>query len=324
MGCKPLATQHDGKRQEIFNFDDFEPTLAMPQLIDLKFLGLQEAIGAYLVETSEGPVLIETGPHSTYEHLKRGLNTHGYRAKDIKHVLLTHIHLDHAGAAWAFADQGANIYVHPFGKKHLSDPSVLMDSARRIYQDKMDELWGDMKPIKPEQIITPEHEEEVVVGNKSFKALFTPGHAKHHIAWQLEDTIFCGDIAGVKIGGGPVVPPCPPPDINIEDWLDSIKLIEEAGAKSIYLTHFGEITEIDWHLNELRTVLRDWANWIKGRWEMLQPTDEITRDFTQYTADQLRKQGVNELGVKQYEAANPSWMSVAGLIRYWKKRSENR
>lgn len=297
----------------------YRTTLTMPQLIDLKFLGLEEAIGAYLVETSDGPVLIETGPHSTYEHLKRGLNANGYTAKDVKHVLLTHIHLDHAGAAWAFADQGAKIYVHPFGKAHLADPSKLMESAKRIYQEKMDELWGSMKPIKEDQLITPEHEEEVVIGDKTFKALHTPGHAKHHIAWQIEDKIFCGDIAGVKIGGGPVVPPCPPPDINLEDWIASIKLIEKCEPKSIYLTHFGEITEIEYHMNEMRIILKDWANWIKGRWEMLQPTEEITRDFTEYTADQLRKQGVNELGIKQYEAANPAWMSVAGLIRYWKQ-----
>lgn len=291
----------------------------MPQLIDLKFLGLEEAIGAYLIESTEGPILVESGPHSTFETLKRGLNANGYRFKDIQHVLLTHIHLDHAGAAWAFADQGAKIYVHPFGKKHLSDPSVLMDSARRIYQDKMDELWGDMKQINEEQIITPDHEEEIKIGNQTFKALHTPGHAKHHIAWQHEQIIFCGDVAGVKIGNGPVVPPCPPPDINLEEWLDSINLVIKSGAESLYLTHFGEITNIEEHMNELRFMLKDWANWIKARWESLQPQEEITKDFSAYTANQLRVKGVSEKGIEQYEAANPSWMSVAGLIRYWKK-----
>lgn len=291
----------------------------MPQLIDLKFLGLDEAIGAYLIESSEGPVLIETGPHSTFETLKRSLNSHGYTAKDVKHVLLTHIHLDHAGAAWAFADQGAKIYVHPFGKTHLSDPSKLMESARRIYEDKMDELWGDMKAINPDQIITPEDGQEITIGDQTFKALFTPGHAKHHIAWQHQDVVFCGDIAGVKIGNGPVVPPCPPPDINLEDWLNSIKIVQNCGAKSIYLTHFGEITAINEHMDDLRFMLKDWANWVKIRWEALQSPEEMTPAFTEYTANQLREKGVDDLGVKQYEAANPSWMSVAGLIRYWKK-----
>ena len=293
----------------------------MPQLIDLKFLGLNEAIGAYLIESSEGPILIETGPHSTYEHLKRGLNANGYTAKDVRHVLLTHIHLDHAGAAWAFADMGAQIYIHPFGKRHLSDPSALMNSAKRIYGDKMDELWGDMRAIAPEQIITPEHQQEIVIGDRTFKALYTPGHAKHHIAWGYEDTIFCGDIAGVKIGEGPVVPPCPPPDIELEDWISSINMILKSEAKSIYLTHFGEITEIEEHIVELKSILRDWAFWIKDEWVKGLSAEEITPRFAEYTAKQLKEKGVSDMGIKQYEAANPSWMSVAGLIRYWEKKA---
>ncbi|MGI9545489.1 MAG: MBL fold metallo-hydrolase, partial [Cyclobacteriaceae bacterium] len=124
----------------------------MPHIIDLHFLGYPKVIAAFLVETEDGPVLIETGPYSTYPTLEKGVNRIGYSIKDIKHVLLTHIHLDHAGAAWKLAENGANIYVHPVGMAHLAYPSKLMDSAKRIYKEDMDRLWGDMQAIPQSQL----------------------------------------------------------------------------------------------------------------------------------------------------------------------------
>jgi len=246
----------------------------------------------------------------------------GYDIRDIKHVLLTHIHLDHAGAAWALARNGANIYVHPFGAGHLEHPFKLMESARRIYQDQMDYLWGEMNDIPGEKIITPDHGSIIEIGGVKFEALYTPGHAKHHIAWKMGDILFSGDVAGVKIGNGPVVPPCPPPDINLEDWLASIDLILDSGVKELYLTHYGPIQNLEGHFAHLKTMLTDWAQWIKREWEKGTSVDDMTPAFSKYTEQQLRELGVDDLGVKQYEAANPSWMSVAGLVRYWKKRSQ--
>ena len=288
--------------------------------IDLRFLGLDSAIAAYVLPSSEGPVLIESGPHSTFENLKAALAEVNILPEEIGHVFLTHIHLDHAGAAWCFAQLGANIHVHPFGAAHLIDPSKLMDSARRIYQDKMDYLWGDMQAIEADKVIAVEHLQEIKVGDLTLTALHTPGHAKHHIAWKVGSTIFTGDAAGVKIGEGPVVPPCPPPDINLEHWNQSIDLLLEQQVDSLQLTHFGEVKDITNHLAELREILNDWAFWVKAKWESGLSVEEITPLFTDYTTQQLREKGVDDLGVKQYEAANPSWMSVAGLIRYWKKR----
>ncbi|MFY0605468.1 MAG: MBL fold metallo-hydrolase [Cyclobacteriaceae bacterium] len=293
----------------------------MIHTLDLQFLGLQEAIGSFLIDTSDGPVLIETGPHSTFSSLETAIRNCGYEASDIKHVFLTHIHFDHAGAAWAFAKHGAKIYVHPFGAPHLAEPSKLYNSAKMIYGDEMERLWGIMENIPAAQLISPAHNETVTIGDQSFKALHTPGHAKHHIAWQLGEVIFTGDVAGVKIGDGPVVPPCPPPDINLEDWNESLDIILKAGAQKLYLTHFDAIDSPENHVAELRVILEDWARWVKSKWESGLTAEEITPEFSQYTADQLRAKGVDELGVKQYEAANPSWMSVAGLIRYWKKKS---
>ncbi len=295
----------------------------MIHAIDLKFQGFDEAIASFLVETENGPVLFETGPHSTFPSMEAGLKDYGYRPSDVKHVFITHIHLDHAGAAWAFAELGAKIYMHPFGVNHMVDPSKLMDSAKRIYQDQMDRLWGQMKAIPPEHIVSVDHQQEIEVGSLKVRALHTPGHAKHHVAWELGSDIIAGDLAGVKIGAGPVVPPCPPPDIDIEKWLASIDLVLELAPKRLLLTHYGYIENIKEHMSALKAILNDWATWIKEKSETGLSAEEMTPLFSEYTAEQLLSQGVSDYGTKQYEAANPSWMSVAGLLRYWKKKEAN-
>lgn len=292
----------------------------MIHVLDLHFLTFDHAIAAFLIPTSEGPVLIETGPYSTFPQLESAIKQTGYTIEDIKHVLLTHIHFDHAGAAWAFAKTGAKIYVHPFGAPHLAAPQKLYESARMIYGDDMDRLWGAMESIDPKQIYETQHLEELHFGNLSITALHTPGHAKHHIAWQMGDTLFTGDVAGVKIEQGPVVPPCPPPDINLEDWEESLDLILSREIHRFYLTHFGEITDCKSHIADLKSMLLDWSLFIKKHWEQGLSADELTPLFSVYTKEQLLTMGVSELGTQQYEAANPSWMSVAGLIRYWKKK----
>ncbi|MGB1120806.1 MAG: MBL fold metallo-hydrolase [Saprospiraceae bacterium] len=293
----------------------------MIHILDLKFLGLDEAIAAFLVETSEGPVLVETGPHSVNGNLEQEIERCGFKMADIQHVFITHIHFDHAGGAWALAQQGATIYLHPFGKRHLGEPSKLYASAKRIYQDKMETLWGKMEAIDEEKLRTVEHGESITIGDTTFTAQHTPGHAVHHIAWQVDDNLFAGDVAGVKIAKGIVVPPCPPPDINIEDWVASINLIRGLDIKALYLTHFNKITNITEHLEALEKMLGDWANWMKPHYENGTEQKEIVPQFMEYTKQQLLNHGLNEEEIKQYEAANPSWMSVAGLMRYWNKRN---
>lgn len=295
----------------------------MIHVLDLHFLDVPQAIAAFVIETSAGPVLIETGPYSTYDHLKKALSAKGYQTEDIRHVLLTHIHFDHAGAAWAFARQGADIYVHPFGVKHLADPDKLVSSARRIYKDDMDRLWGDMQPISEERLRKVRHEETLTFGETGVKAWHTPGHAVHHIAWQVGDVLFTGDVAGVRINHGMVEPPCPPPDINIEDWQNSINTIRSLAPQALYLTHFGKVEDINPHLNDLETAIINWADWIRMKIDEGRTAEEITPEFTEYVANQLRASGANEAAIRQYEAANPSWMSVAGLMRYWKKKIQS-
>ncbi|MEM9896839.1 MAG: MBL fold metallo-hydrolase, partial [Bacteroidota bacterium] len=277
---------------------------------------------AFVIPSSEGLILIESGPYSTFASMKEGLARLGYAVEDVKHLLLTHIHFDHAGAAWAFAKAGTKVYLHPFGERHMQDPSKLVASATMIYGDQMDTLWGDMQNIELENLRIVSHQEQLHFGDVSLKALHTPGHAKHHIAWKYQDCIFTGDVAGVKIEGGPVVPPCPPPDINLENWKASIQLLKDENPKELVLTHFGAIAAVNEHLEALEAILNDWSLWIKEKWEAGLSNEDITPLFMEYTNQQLSSRGVSTHGLKQYEAANPAWMSVAGLVRYWKKKMQ--
>ncbi|PRY88510.1 MBL fold metallo-hydrolase [Mongoliibacter ruber] len=289
--------------------------------IDLQFLKTNEAIASFLVETSEGPILIETGPASTSDQLESGIRKLGFAMTDIKHVLLTHIHFDHAGAAWKFASLGAKIYVHPVGVPHLENPSKLWNSAAQIYGDQMEYLWGNMESIPLNQLVSVAHQSVLKFGDLAIKAIHTPGHASHHIAWKLDDCIFTGDVAGVKIADGPAVPPCPPPDINLDDWKRSIQLIKDENPEHLYLTHFGKISNVKDHLDYLEKMLDSWSNWIKPHFEKNTDQKEVIPIFMEFTQQQLRDEGCNKELIQVYEYANPSWMSVAGLYRYWKLKS---
>ncbi|KGE86151.1 MULTISPECIES: MBL fold metallo-hydrolase [Phaeodactylibacter] len=295
----------------------------MIKVLDLHFLDKSDTIAAFLAETSAGPILFETGPYSTFSHLKAGLAAQGYQPEDIAHVFITHIHLDHAGAAWAMAEAGATIYLHPFGQAHMHDPSKLVASATRIYGDDMERLWSTMKGIPAAQLKTVDHEDTIKIGDTEITAWHTPGHAVHHIAWQVGSALIAGDVAGVKIGDAPVVPPCPPPDINVEDWQASLNLIRQLPLQAIYLTHYGRIAgaNIPVHLDELEQELLAWAEWMKPHFEAGSDPKSITPEFMAWVQDRLTEKGVSESMLEIYENANPSWMSVAGLLRYWKKRT---
>jgi len=292
--------------------------------LDLHFRGKPHTIAAFVLKTGEGPVLIETGPHSTIQYLEEGLARLDYRLEDVKHVLLTHIHLDHAGAAWAFAERGAGVYVHPAGAHHLVKPEKLLQSAKRIYQDAMDQLWGTMNPIAAEALQQPEDGAVLEIGGLRIQAWHTPGHAVHHIAWQIEDQLFAGDVAGVKIDEGLVVPPCPPPDINIEAWQRSIQRMRSLNLSRLHLTHFGAVDEVDPHLDMLEKRLTEWAEWIRPYYEQGASVEEVTPKFQAYVQQQLTEHGIEGEQLQQYENANPSWMSVAGLMRYWRKKAEGK
>ena len=294
--------------------------------LDLDFIGIQDAIAAFVVESSEGLALVETGPATTLPHLQQIMAEHGWGMADFQHIFLTHIHFDHAGAAWAFAKMGAQIHVHPKGLPHLAQPEKLYQSAKMIYGDEMERLWGEMQPIADHRLRAAQHGEQISIPGLQAIAWYTPGHAVHHIAWEFRDesshenVLFTGDVAGVRMANGPVMPPCPPPDIHVEDWQASIRLMRELPVSRLFLTHYGEIQDKNNHLDELEKRLLDWANWIKPYALESVAAASIVPDFQAYVQQQLLESGVSKEDLPRYEAANPAFMSVAGLMRYWKKR----
>jgi len=291
----------------------------MVQTLDLEFIR-PRTIAAYLVSTAAGPVLVETGPESVYENLKKKLAAHGVEPADLRAVFVSHIHLDHSGAAWRLVADGAPVvYVHPRGAPHLVDPSRLWESAGRIYKDKMEELWGRPGRIPAEKVRAVEHGERVAVGKAEFWAIDTPGHAGHHHAWFHEGTLFSGDVGGVRIGKGPVVPPFPPPEINLEAWADSILKMRALEADEIRPTHFGAFTDVSSHLDDLEERMYRWAETVLGWMREGAGEEEMIRRFAAVEKEELEACGLGEEEQAEYEIADPAWMSIPGLARYWRK-----
>lgn len=287
--------------------------------IDVKFV-VPKVIACFLIETASGPILIETGPDTTFENLKGELHKLDYSTSDIKHVFVTHIHLDHSGAAWHFAQEGATVYVHPRGARHLAEPSRLMASARMIYKERMDELWGRVEPIPEERIYATTDGESVKIGGVEITAVETPGHASHHNAYIIEDHAFLGDVGGICIEDGPPLPPTPPPDINVEAWQSSIKKLYDYNPGVLHPTHFAVINRgIREHFGDLELRLLEYTSWIGERLKEGKTEEDMLEDFDKLTREILDKAGVSADVMRSYELADPFWMNVGGLIRYWKK-----
>ncbi len=288
--------------------------------LDLNFQGRPHAIASYLIKHSEGAVLIESGPGSTLPALQAALAQEGLSPRNITHVLLTHIHLDHAGAAGWWAGQGAKIYVHRVGAPHMIYPEKLLASAARIYGDRMQTLWGDFLPVPEDQLIVAKDGEEIVINDLRFVPIDTPGHAEHHYAYLFEDICFSGDVGGVRIPGYQYLRvPMPPPELNIERWHASIARLRREKFKIIAPTHFGMFDDVAWHLNEVDKGLNSASRWL----EEVMPTDpsleQMRQSYTDWIMEEGKQFGLDEEVVRAYELANPLGMSADGLLRYWKK-----
>jgi glyoxylase-like metal-dependent hydrolase (beta-lactamase superfamily II) len=297
--------------------------------LDLTFQGLAGAIAAYAVPHSGGVALVECGPGSTLAGLEKSLGEHGYGIKDITDVFLTHIHLDHAGAAGWLGKQGARIHVHPVGAPHLLNPDKLISSAARIYGDLMDTLWGEFLPVPEERLSVLQDGAQVQVNGLCFQAVDTPGHATHHYAYLMDGVCFSGDIGGIRLAGLKHLRlPMPPPEFHLEQWRSSLdrlqKLFEQGQFSRIAPTHFGIYEDVEWHLNELREGLDEVEEWL----ERIMPSDpdihELRAEFTRWTNEVSVKKGLDQNMLNVQEAANPSFMSADGLQRYWRKYRANR
>lgn len=288
--------------------------------LDLNFLDIPGAIAAYLIRHAHGAVLIECGPGSTIPALQTGLRSHELAETDITDVLLTHIHLDHAGAAGWLARQGARIHVHRNGAAHLVDPQKLLSSANRIYGPAMDALWGEFLPVPAGRLSIVQHGDVIEVEGLQFKAIDTPGHASHHHAYLFEDVCFTGDVGGVRLPGPRHLRlPMPPPEFHLEQWRHSLAVLGQEKFARIAPTHFGIFSDPDWHLAALAKALDEIEAWINSVMPANPPVEEINEKFLSWTRQRSLAEGLAPDLLDIYEAANPSWMSAHGIERYWRK-----
>jgi glyoxylase-like metal-dependent hydrolase (beta-lactamase superfamily II) len=269
--------------------------------IDLQHQGAERVIGAYLLETENGSALFDCGPTSCIDALESGLRERGVALTDVRHLLLSHIHLDHAGAAGVLVRKHPALVVHvsEIGAPHLVDPSRLEASARRLYGDHFDALWGELAPVPAENIRVVQ---DRVVGLECFPA---PGHARHHVCYLDEDrTLYAGDAAGVRIQPDPIVlPPTPPPDFDLDAWLRTIDEIERRDPERLALIHFGVFDDVARQLNELRDRLQAWTAWVR---------DGLSEEeFSRRLREGLVAEGEGD--VDGYERAMPFWQSYSGL-----------
>ena len=282
--------------------------MAALEPIDLFHLGIDRSIGCYVLDTEDGPALFDCGPSTTIGALKTGLTERGLRLADIRHLLLSHIHLDHAGAAGVLVREHPALQVHvsAIGAPHLLDPSRLETSARRLYGDAFDQLWGELAPV-PEANVH-------IVGDRELglECFPTPGHAGHHVSYLDRDgTLYAGDAAGVRVQPGHyVIPPTPTPEIDVELWQRTIDEIERRDPARLALIHFGVADDPQRHLAELRLELYDWAEFVQGG-----ATEE---EFVAYVHAELRDRGED---VKAYEHALSLWQSYRGLARWAAKQA---
>jgi glyoxylase-like metal-dependent hydrolase (beta-lactamase superfamily II) len=274
-----------------------------PDPLDLMHQGTDRVIGSYLLETDDGLALFDCGPSTCLPRLKAALLERGVELGDVRHLLLSHIHLDHAGAAGVLVREHPELLVHvsEIGAPHLADPSRLETSARRLYGDTFDTLWGELAPVPQQNIRVVAAR---VLGLDCFP---TQGHASHHVSYlDGAGTLYAGDAAGVRIHPDrAVLPPTPPPDFDLQVWLETIDEIERRRPEHLALVHFGVTSDPELQLAELRTRLTEWVRRIQ--------TGATEEEFGESVRNDLVATGSDSA---TYERAMPFWQSYAGLTRY--------
>lgn len=280
----------------------------MVEQLDLLHLGHAKVLGAWLVPGDE-PALIDPGPASCADQLRAGLAQRGLEVSDLRHVLLTHIHLDHAGVTGTLVRENPALRVHvsDVGAPHVVDPSRLERSARRLYGDQFDELWGELAPVPQENVD--------VLGTRvlDFDVLPGQGHASHQVVFAGDDgSVFTGDAAGVRIvPASYVAPVSPPPDIDLGAWERTISGIERRRPERLCLAHFGAVEDVEEHLATLRRNLATWAQRVR---------DGMTVEEFEVAAEHELEDGSDPGTAGSYRGAAPFWQSWQGLRRYWDKQ----
>jgi glyoxylase-like metal-dependent hydrolase (beta-lactamase superfamily II) len=291
---------------------------------DLKFVGVPRIIATVVVHGPGGAAIIDPGPSSTLPVLRAGLAGAGIAVADLRAVLLTHIHFDHAGATGTLVHENPalRVFVHEKGAPHLVDPAKLIASATRLWGDEMDRLWGEFRPVPQDALVVLKGEERINAGGRDLDVAYTPGHASHHVSYFSADTgiAFVGDTAGIRLQpGGFIMPPTPPPDIDLEAWRDSLRRIAEWRADTVFITHFGPHGPVVAHLTEMVSHLELTASLVRA--SLSRPGSDEDRE--QWVAEELRRElrrRMSESEARAYEVAGRFDVSWRGLARYWRKR----
>ena len=295
--------------------------------VDLQFRGRPHAVATGVISGGGALALVDPGPTTCLEALEAGLQKQGLRLGDVTHLLLTHIHLDHAGASGTLVREHPEItvLVHERGAPHMARPEKLIDSATRLYGANMDRLWGEFAPVPEKNLVSLRGGERIDVAGRSFDVAYTPGHASHHVSYfdSSSGVAFVGDTAGVCIDGGYVLPPTPPPDIDLELWTASAERIEAWSPQTLFLTHFGPVQGARPHLRTLMENLKTFAEFVRTSLDEPGTDEERGERFGDQVTRELRRR-MPEAQLASYSLAAPPELLWLGLARYWRKRSDRR
>ncbi len=281
-------------------------------------------ITGYFYNHPSEAVLIEPGPASTLATLLADLQALGVRPDTLRHVLLTHIHLDHAGASGHLAEifPHAVFYVHPVGLPHLADPTRLINSARRLYGEGLERLFGLPRPVPADRLVALEDAGRLTVGGRTLDVYHSPGHASHHAVFleAADRILFAGDAAGTRMPGvDSVRPPTPPPDIDIEAWHETISRIRGLRPVVLAIAHASLHADVEFHLAELEARLDRWAEVVLAGLEAGRSEAELAAEL-RAEGDAAARAGDRADDLARWQQAMPYEQSVLGLIRYWRRR----
>jgi glyoxylase-like metal-dependent hydrolase (beta-lactamase superfamily II) len=296
--------------------------------IDVRHLGHKEYVAVEVLATNAGPVLLDTGPGSTLDTLKAGLAGLGIGVGDLHAILLSHIHFDHAGATGLLLAENPRltVYVHEIGAVHLIEPSRLVASATRIYGDHMDRLWGKFLPVPAANVRELRGGERLEIGGRRFDVAYTPGHAVHHVSYfdPANGTAYIGDTGGIRVPFLPVrLPVAPPPDFNLEQWLDSIDTILAWAPTRLFSTHFGYAADPAGQLDALRAGLRDWTE-LAGKLIATGHDDASCGELFNQNVTSWLAERADAAALREFADFSDFRASFNGIARYWKKKTASR
>ena len=292
--------------------------------VDLHFLGRPRLIATAILQHAGDVALVDPGPSTTLEHLREALKRKGFTIRDVRQLLLTHIHLDHAGAAGSLVRENDDIevFVHERGAPHMANPERLLRSASRLYGEDMGPLWGEFLPVPEKNLRVLKGEETITAGGRQLQVAYTPGHASHHVSYfdPATSVAFVGDTAGIRLESY-VMPPTPPPDVDLEAWQQSEARILRWNPDTLFLTHFGPFHGAKIQFQQLRDTVAEWSVIVR-RLINDASMDESQREnsFVEQARAALRR-AVGDAEADQYSRAGRLDYSWQGLSRYWRQQT---